>query len=213
MRVAEAMSTSKWWSYLVLTFKQGEWENEWAQAKAAVICWAKLRKRAIRAFGEIKYVQTWERHKKRGFHANLAVSNREVFREVACLEKPHKWQWLRENAEQCGFGYVCWAEPLRADNDSLAGYLTKLSRELTGAGPKNQVPTQAPPHFRRLRASRGLLPPCHKSDYTGRLIQAPIQSFNEGTSPQKGRFKTDLFKPPCGGTLPSELDRVAVARI
>lgn len=213
MRVAEAMSTSKWWSYLVLTFKQGEWENEWAQAKAAVICWAKLRKRAIRAFGEIKYVQTWERHKKRGFHANLAVSNREVFREVACLEKPDKWQWLRENAEQCGFGYVCWAEPLRADNDSLAGYLTKLSRELTGAGPKNQVPTQAPPPLPAPEGQQGPFTTMPQIRLHWTSDPSPDTIVHEGTSPQKGRFKTDLFKPPCGGTLPSELDRVAVARI
>lgn len=180
VRVAEALTTLEHWSYLVLTFKQRDWPREWDQARAGVVCWSKLRKRAIREFGPLQYVQTWERHARRGFHVNLAVSSKAIF-DVCCqLSKATAWQWLRSNAEACGFGYVCYAEPLRADSAALAGYLTKLSRELTGAGPKNQVPTQAPPHFRRLRASRSLLPRVHKSDYTGRLYQCPVGSMGPG---------------------------------
>jgi hypothetical protein len=180
--VAEAMKSRRWWSYLVLTFRQREWANEWAQARAGVACWSKLRKRMVREFGPMAYVQTWERHKKKGFHVNVAVANQAIHAATIALASPARWQWLRDHAEASGFGYICWAEPLRGDDESLAGYMTKLSRELTGAGPKNQVPTQAPPHFRRLRASQGLLQPPHKSDYTGRLVQCTIDSMC-GVSP------------------------------
>lgn len=71
-----------------------------------------------------------------------------------------------------GFGFRTWVEPLRPGAElTLAGYLTKLSRELTGAGFKDQVPVNAPPHFRRLRASRKLLPkPFHRKGWTGILV-------------------------------------------
>lgn len=177
VRVAQAVSSHNWWSYIVLTFAQRDWPSEWHQAKEGVKCWSRLRKRFTRAFGSVLYIQTWERHQKRGFHVNLALSSSAVARAVGRLSSPTSWEWLRRHAEESGFGYICWAERLRRDSTALAGYLTKLSRELTGAGVKNQVPVQAPPHFRRLRASRGLLPPVHKSDFTGRLVQAPLESF------------------------------------
>jgi hypothetical protein len=60
----------------------------------------------------------------------------------------------------------------------MAGYLVKLTRELTGAGPKNQIPVNAPRHFRRLRASKGLLPPRKKNDHvTGALVKIPIDEL------------------------------------
>jgi len=183
VRVAEALKSAAWWTYLVLTFKQRDWSSDFRQARAGVVCWAKLRKRMTRAFGCIPYVQTWERHRKKGFHVNLIISNRRVFQAVQSASSPEMWTWLRVNAEAAGFGYICWAETMRHNSDSLAGYLTKLSRELTGAGVKNQIPTQAPPHFRRLRASRGLLPPVHHGDWTGHLVKAPLRSYVPQSAP------------------------------
>lgn len=177
VRCAEAITSRKHWSYLVLTFAQRSWPDKCAQARAGVGCWSKLRKRLTREFGKIPYIQTWEAHVKGGFHCNVAVANKVIYDIVRRLESPEWWLWLRHHAEQSGFGPVCWAEPIRGSQEQLAGYLTKLSRELTGAGAKNQVPVLAPPHFRRLRASQGLLPPVHSSDWTGRLVFAPLESF------------------------------------
>lgn len=177
VRVAEAISQHSDWNYLVLTFAQRDWESEWQQAKAGVLCWSKLRKRMVREFGTLRYIQTWERHARRGFHVNLAISSAAVSHALDKLTRASRWPWLRAHCVACGFGWKHWAEPMRAGGAAMAGYMTKLSRELTGAGPKSQVPTQAPPHFRRLRTSQGLLPPIHVGDYTGHLVQSPVQSF------------------------------------
>lgn len=177
VRVSEAMRTRKHWSYIVLTFAQRDWKSTWQQAKEGVYLWAKLRKRFVRAFGKMAYIQTWERHQKKGMHVNVALSNVRIAEHVSGLSSPDRFRWLIVNGAEVGFGRICWAEPLRHDDDTMAGYLTKLSRELTGAGPKNQIPVDAPSHFRRLRASRGLLPPPFKSEYTGRLVQGPLHCF------------------------------------
>jgi len=69
------------------------------------------------------------------------------------------------------------------DNTSsgMAGYLTKLSRELVDANGKGQIPYDAPPHFRRLRASRGVLPKPHKSNLTGWLVTLPMDNVDRST--------------------------------
>jgi hypothetical protein len=61
--------------------------------------------------------------------------------------------------------------------NAMAGYLVKLARELTGAAVKDQVPVNAPSHFRRLRASQGLLPPPYKNpEITGALHLEPLEA-------------------------------------
>lgn len=191
VRCADGLSRCKYLSYMVLTFAQRNWASEWDQAKFGVVAWARLRKRIFREFGRFRYLQTWEAHQKRGFHANVAIDNSDIQAQAASLAEPDFWPWLMEAAEDCGFGWRIWAEPLRQDSAGLAGYLTKLSRELTGAGAKNQVPIRAPPHFRRLRASRGLLPAVHHGDYTGRLVQAPLSAFGSPSAIDKHRLGTE----------------------
>jgi hypothetical protein len=95
-----------------------------------------------------------------------------------------RWRaWWLSQARECGFGKVGWVERLwsrdlddRDPRDGLAAYMTKLAhglgvaggsaergdalaREISYAGPKDQTPAAAPRGFRRLRASRGVLPP------------------------------------------------------
>lgn len=162
------------WVYLVLTMIHGNYSSEWAAYNAGYFNWQKLSKRLIRAFGPLAYVQTWEAHKSGFPHANVAINNAGIW--DAC--KDDGWRQFRQQLKpmlvECGFGYVVHVEPLRPDTgQGLAGYLTKLSRELTGSSVKNQVPVNAPPGFRRLRASRGLLEPIHRPGiHEGLLIPA-----------------------------------------
>ncbi len=90
-------------------------------------------------------------------------------------------------AVEVGFGYVINVETVR-DNVQMAGYITKLSRqlsalpkEMTGASVKDQTPMMAPKHFRRIRASRGLLPPTlsHGGEWTGRIIMKSIDEVRK----------------------------------
>ena len=111
---------------------------------------------------------------------NIIIHNEEILRRCAG-EGWRKWrQDLKKLAVKAGFGEVLWVEPVR-DSEAMAGYMTKLSRELTGASRKDQVPVNAPRHFRRLRASRGLLPSAysHAGVWTGRMIQKSVGEIRQ----------------------------------
>ncbi len=167
-RVAWAIKKYGDWVYLVLTFDPANIPEPRDQYRKGVELWAKLRKRITREYGQMRYIQTWEKFQRGGAHVNIIVNNENFFAR-ACQD----WQglrrhWVEPAAVACGFGFRTWVEPVDGI-DSMAGYLTKLSRELTGAGEKNQIPTDAPAHFRRIRASQKTLPPPLKSDLTGRL--------------------------------------------
>lgn len=164
VRVSEGiLSRGDRWVYLVLTFDQRHETSEWDCYIAGLRRWQKLNQRLGRAYGRIEYVQTWEAHRSGFPHVNVVIRNDEIWK----LCEGSGWRSWRQSliaeAVECGFGRVAHVEPLRPDTGlGMAGYLTKLSRELTGAGVKNQVPVNAPPHFRRIRASQGLLPPIHR---------------------------------------------------
>ena len=81
-------------------------------------------------------------------------------------------RWLEPNARACGFGMRTWLEPVR-DEGAMAAYTVKLAGEM---GKACQVPLNAPRHYRRLRASHGLLPPRPKNpDITGRLTRKEVE--------------------------------------
>lgn len=197
-RVSEAMQIHGPWVYIVLTFAQADWPDKWAQYRAGLNLWAKLRKRFTREWGKIKYIQTWERHKKGGAHVNIVLAN-ERFHEACCNNwRAVRRDWLEPNAVACGFGFRTWLEPFYDDSD-LAKYIAKLSQEVTGSGVKNQVPEDAPPHFRRIRASARTLPPVAKSEYTGRLVFAPIGMYLQGSAGQQSEstdVRSDNRPPP-----------------
>jgi hypothetical protein len=168
-RIRAAMLDSQYWTHIVLTFRHGKGEPRDADFRRGLACWAKLRKRLVRSFRPMVYIQTWEIHTTLWPHAHVAINSRRL--SDACHWSP-KENWIRlieHKAAECGFGYVGWCEPLR-DEEAMAGYFTKLARELTDGGRKCQIPINAPPHFRRLRASAGVLPAPYKNpDYTGLL--------------------------------------------
>lgn len=172
------LSLGDHWVYLVLTLIHSNYVNEWAAYNAGYFHWKKFSKRLVRLFGALAYVQTWERHKSGFPHANVAIHNEEIWQRC----KGDGWRGFRQLLKpmlvECGFGYVVHVAPLRPGGSlTLTGYLTKLSRELTGAGVKDQIPLNAPPGFRRLRASRGLLAPIHRpGDHQGALL--PVKTLS-----------------------------------
>lgn len=174
VRIAAALSAESRWVYLVLTFAQNDWDSPWAQYKAAGRCWGALLKRMQRAYGIAKYVQTWERFRKGGAHANVCIWNPAIIAAVETDWRAWRRDWLTPNAVAVGFGKRTWCEVIASGTTRIAGYFAKLSRELTGSGKDYQIPVDAPPHFRRLRASHHTLPPVHKGDMTGRLVQLPL---------------------------------------
>jgi len=185
--VREALKKRKDWVYCVLTFVQPDNDQLRFQTYLkAGKCWDLLRKKLTWRYDSVAYIQTWERHQKGGCHANLVLGNGQI-----CNQVEQDWKtWRREIfiplAVASGFGPVAWVERCDEESGRLAGYLTKLAAELTDSGGKDQVPIDAPPHFRRIRASRGLLPPKPDTELTGELALIPLPEYNY-TNP--GRFQ------------------------
>jgi hypothetical protein len=193
-RISEAIREHDNWTFLTLTFRINEWPEWKDQYIHACSYWSKLRLRFRRCLfrrgskrRHIPYIQTWERHKEKGIHAHILLSNYRMMDAVSedwhkhggdidkILKDPDTWhsRVLVPHCTESGFGPRCFAQPLRdGTSEAMAGYLVKLASELVGADAKNQIPFDAPPHFRRLRASKGLLPPIYHGDMTGYLVTA-----------------------------------------
>lgn len=166
------LSRGSEWIYVVLTLPHRQFTSEWEAYRAGCRFWQMLNQRLTRAYGRIEYLQTWEKHQSGFPHVNIVIRNDFVWR-LCRGDGGQSWrQKLTSMAVAVGFGFRVWVEPLRPGRgETLAGYLTKLSRELTGAGIKDQIPVNAPPHFRRLRASRGLLSKTYRREgWTGKLV-------------------------------------------
>lgn len=178
-RISQAMSEHDHWTYIVLTYPANDWPDKTALFRFGVVSWSRLRKRLIREYGDILYIQTWEIHASGYPHVNVCVSS-EAIQNAAAGEHDKEYpKFLSSIARECGFGWKCYAEPMK-DRERMAGYMTKLALELTGAARKNQIPVNAPRHFRRIRASRGLLPPRFKNDdYTGQLFKVSYDKLSE----------------------------------
>lgn len=178
-RVKQALDSRDDWVYIVLTFALGDTEEKrFKTYYLAGKCWDLLRKKLNWRYDAIAYIQTWERHKKGGCHCNLVIGNPQI-----CYQVEQDWKSWRRNiliplAVSSGFGKIAWVERCDKAEGRLAGYLTKLANELTDSSTKNQVPVDAPPHFRRIRASRGLLPKKPDPELTGQLVRVPLPEYN-----------------------------------
>jgi hypothetical protein len=179
-RCAGAVQSKRWWLYIVLTFDPSQYGGAWEAYLQAGRNWHNHLKPALQAKGgKLAYIQTWEAHRSGWPHANLLVTGDQLRswvegmgvelgsttngRSSRATKFPRGFRdWLVDKATAAGFGSVLWVEVIDDEvPQALAGYLTKLARELTGAGAggkADQSPLAAPRHFRRIRASRGLLP-------------------------------------------------------
>jgi hypothetical protein len=202
-RIAQALGEHSSWTFLVLTYPAKAWPDKTALFRFGVVSWSRLRKRLIREFGSILYIQTWEVHRSGYPHVNVTVSN-SLLQETASKEPDYdNPSWLKGPAEECGFGWKCHASPMR-DANAMAGYITKLGLELAGAQHKGQVPVNAPRHFRRIRASRGLLPKRIKDEtITGRLFKCQyadiVKQMDGSPARSGGNIDADDCREPTTG--------------
>lgn len=181
VRVKEAVNKRDDWVYVVLTYDPKDWPNWLDQYRESKSIWQVMQKRLIRKYGPLAYIQTWERHLKGGLHVNLLLGNAKIKKEVRCDWRAWRKSVLEPMAVASGYGRRTWVQEFQSGTaKAMAGYLTKLARELVGAGGKGQIPFDAPKHFRRLRASRGLLPPVARSDMTGFLALMPLPGEKRG---------------------------------
>lgn len=199
-RISEGLSKHGPWMHVVLTYHNWRGRDVNSLWKVSLVNWAKLRKRITREWGDFLYVQTWEATRKDCPHCHMALANIPMWRQCLPipqgLEKDQREYIAQVNfdrivgahAQACGFGHRGWAEAIYGQK-GFVKYLEKLKRELTQAAGKGQSPLKAPRHFRRLRASRGLIPPPFKADWiTGCLIDEHGQILE--------RRKAALQEPP-----------------
>lgn len=193
VRVKEALESVGDWSYLVLTYPQNDWPDKDELYRACVLHWSKLRKRLTRYYGKFKYIQTWERHLNGGPHVNIVISSPSL---AIHLDDIGYSEWLKfwvPRLMECGYGYIDYVDRLR-DKGAINSYLNKAALELTGAGVKSQIPYDAPPHFRRLRATAKFLPPVHKNpDIAGvlRFVDESGQVLRAHPVPQEVQNRAD----------------------
>lgn len=228
-RIREALASRSAWLYLVNGFDQGELPDLETGYRDGGRRWNRLRSALHRRWGKIEYVQTWEQHKTGYPHLNTAIYNKRMLdyctvegcdhvkrvgRSVRlCDGYAQLRREYRELAERAGFGRVLWLEPVR-DQERMAGYLVKLAREITGAAQKDQTPTRAPRHFRRLRASRGLLPKVHKNEaITGELRKASYERVAAELAVKKNSHLVEIsyvhIQPPSACSyLPRQHDQI-----
>lgn len=183
-RIREGLKKRQTWIFATLTFEQPEDKfGRWQTYFRARLCWDCLRKRMTRYYGRIEYISTWERHTRGGCHGHIVLGSDDVICDYEF--NPQFWleSYLSPEAYEVGFGWICHAT-IAYDNEGLAGYLTKLANELTGSGTKSQIPLDAPPHFRRIRASRGLLPKKPSPEFTGELVRWFIPEYNPSSPPE-----------------------------
>lgn len=150
---------------------------ERSYAKLATI-WPKLRKRLSRRFGDFEYVATVEEHtgdgSARGYpHMNLIICSRNPE-----MNEPGLLRWFKGAAFAAGWGYMASIEV--ADSaEAVAGYVSKASAGEAAAGEiskASQLPWHLPGGGRRLRSSRGFLPPrTTTGEWTGELVYASIE--------------------------------------
>ena len=169
VRIREGLKKHDSWVYMVLTFDRSR--SLVSAYRRIVDCWKRFEKRLRRRYGRIEYITLIEQHRDGYPHVNVVIHNPEFCAQAA----GEGWKTLRRVwgpiAQACGFGLRFWLEPVRS-KAAIAGYYVKLVGEM---GKTTQVPVKAPRHFRRLRASRGLLPPVYKDDdVTGVLVLAPV---------------------------------------
>lgn len=164
--------------YLVATWDQAKFGGNFARAYRGILrCWSRLRKRLIREWGPLRYVAVVERHASGYPHLNVILINPALGSACAGTGwKTVRTGWLRAALLECGFGEISWLEPVRS-RAAIATYVSKLAGEI---GKASQVPLEAPPHFRRLRASRGLLPPPPppSAELTGRFLKLACEEID-----------------------------------
>lgn len=206
-RCAGAVRARRWWLYVVLTFDPKRYGGAWEAYTEAGKHWHHHLKPALQhKAGKLAYLQTWEAHKSGWPHANLLLSGDRLQAWVESMGVEAGWtegpkrrrtkfprgfrDWLVSKATAAGFGSVLWVEVIDDEvPEALAGYLTKLARELTGStagGKADQSPLAAPRHFRRIRTSRGLLPKQLAGTSTGKFTGC-LTRYRTGDEPSPRR--------------------------
>jgi hypothetical protein len=179
------MAKKNKWIFMVLTINRSDFDSHTHAYKEICENLKVLRKRMERAFGEVAYIRVVEQHTKFPFpHLNFVFYCEELFSQYPDNESLYLWlkRWLTPNAKQCGFGVIHTAEYVSSQK-AVSEYMAKsaVNHINSEISKRSQVPLDAPSHFRRLGATRGLLPPRKgpKTEWKGELIKSPLDLLTQ----------------------------------
>lgn len=134
---------SEVWSFHTVTLpdwvrKRDDWTAEDRTIASLALIrgnWDKLMKRLKRQLGAVQYFRVFEKHGDGTLHLHFLVSHTIPKTELhkvtpkkrkdGTLPEPYYyWRWLKDNAPECGFGYMTSSENL-VDPQKAVGYTTK----------------------------------------------------------------------------------------
>lgn len=128
---------SEVWSFHTITLppwvrKNKDFEDEDRTIASLSIIrsnWDKLMKRIKRQLGAIQYFRCFEMHSDGVLHVHMLISHHIPQNELKTANKGKKtqytyWRWMKDNAPECGFGYMTATENLE-NGTKATGYVTK----------------------------------------------------------------------------------------
>lgn len=198
-KLANAPFNRMSWCFITLTANETEHrQSPQATLRNLLRGWDRLRKR-LRSWngGAFEYVRVFERHpegKYGGYHMHIiasvgdayerklaafsAVLEREKIARVRgyrprkrLMREKHPARWVRDNARECGIGFMTHIRFLGQDATKAALYETKYMM-------KQIEVLDFPKHKRRIQASRGIGKP-RRSGGGGRVWQAKSAIYRE----------------------------------
>lgn len=188
-RIGAGIAKLPWWLYTVITFDRSTHPRPWdAYADAHRMWHDSLYKQLRRAFPDLVYIKTWERHVQGSPHPHMNLvlggeSLREYVEQLGTWEQHHAGaghghgrtvvfshfhEQLCAMIERAGFGRMGhWSEVIRTES-SIATYLAKAASNVAEPRHKigDQTPYGAPKGFRRLAATHRFLPPRRRGEGT-----------------------------------------------
>lgn len=196
--------------FLVLTVDPKDWRDTTSAYIGLQRLFQALIRDVRKDWGPTRYVNVIEQHGSRWPHLNVVLAgdiglhvsydagswnpDDRAPRGGTWQHAPSSWpsrSRLNEIATKAGFGIRIWVEPIRSKR-ATAMYIGKLSGELSKS---NQVPLEAPTHFRRLRSSLRFLPAPDPSDWTGILLFEPVPNLDKH-DPRPEKPNCERSQPP-----------------
>ena len=157
---------------------------------------AAARSRVRRSRRTLRYAATVEQHKDGFPHLNVLLHAPQLAQRVREGEGAAVLAELLPVFVRAGFGYQLHIDAVDAQRGDLAHYLIKqapcagnMDHELLKA---TQLPVDGGWHFRRLRSSRGFLPPAPESEWTAVRVPMPV----ERVQLELERYGLERFMPP-----------------
>lgn len=180
------------YAFLVITLPPAT-RNKYSSVESAYrdleALFNKLIKRMTREYGKVIYVSTVEQHVDGWPHMNVVfrIDEFSQYKDDDELKRRFGNKWLRKALLQSGFGFS-FSLSFAKNLDAVAKYISKngMDHTIGEIVKRSQAPLRAPRGFRRLRSSKGFLPPRQNrkiSVWIGEIVNSPLNNTESQIEP------------------------------